>query len=170
MARSHPGLPSPSNAILRKTHILNDLAAIDADRSATQRVLSMEVDFRTRIRSHVDSLPNGDAVFSKFKTNPFVLTFHSMKKDYRHIGQIEDDILPAKVFSSMETSAGRMVETVVLPIYGWETVPSGMHTANSVLDGKAKKGHVLCLATLKSGPRCLNDEMSENCHRSSQNV
>jgi hypothetical protein len=63
------------------------------------------------------------------------MMFHSMKKGYRHIGEIESDILPAKVFSSMETSAGRMVETVVLPVFGWETVPSGMHTANSVLDG-----------------------------------
>src|SRR5437879_1164380 len=62
----------------------------------------------------------------------------------------------------METSAGRMVETVVLPIYSWQTVPSAMHTPNSVLDGKKLTGNTLCLATLKSGPRCLNDEMSEN--------
>src|ERR1035438_5477818 len=149
MAR-HVGLPAASNAVLRKTQLLNDLAAIDADRTATQRVLAMEIDFRARIRSHVDSLPTGDALFSKFNTNPFVLMFQSMKKGYRHIGEIENDILPAKVFSSMETSAGRMVETVVLPVFGWETVPSGMHTANSVLDGKAKKGDTLCLATLKS--------------------
>ena len=87
---------------------------------------------------------------------------HSLNKGYRRIGEIEDDIFPAKVFSSMETSAGRMVETVVLPIYGWEVVPSEMHTANSVLDGKRRVGDVLQLATLKSGPRCLNDEMSAN--------
>ncbi len=158
----HEGLPRATPTILRKRQLLNDLAAIDSDREATQRVLKMEVDFRTRIRAHVDSLPTEDAIFSKFNTNPFVLMFRSMKKDYRHIGDIEDDILPAKVFSSMETSAGRMVEAVVLPVFGWETVPSEMHTANSALDGRAKKGDTLCLATLKSGPRCLNDEMSEN--------
>jgi hypothetical protein len=55
-----------------------------------------------------------------------------------------------------------MVEAVVLPVYGWDIVPSGMHSADSVLDGKKKSGDVLCLATLKSGPRCLNDEMSAN--------
>jgi hypothetical protein len=87
---------------------------------------------------------------------------HSLNKGYRHIGQIESDILPAKVFSSMETSAGRMVEAVILPVYGWQIVPSEMHSVNSVLDGKMKKRNVLHLATLKSGPRCLNDEMSEN--------
>ena len=37
-----------------------------------------------------------------------------------------------------------------------------MHTANSAIDGKKIAGDTLCLATLKSGPRCLNDEMSEN--------
>lgn len=88
--------------------------------------------------------------------------FHTFKKRYRHIAQIEEDILPAKIFSSMETSAGRMVETVVLPIYAWKPVPSAMHTTNSLIDGKKKSGSTLCLATLKSGPRCLNDEMSEN--------
>jgi hypothetical protein len=87
---------------------------------------------------------------------------HTFKKQYRHISQIEADILPAKVFSSMETSAGRMVEAVVLPVYKWQPAPSAMHTANSVIDGKKKSGNTLCLATLKSGPRCLNDEMSEN--------
>ncbi|MBK7930027.1 MAG: hypothetical protein IPJ98_21895 [Bryobacterales bacterium] len=87
---------------------------------------------------------------------------YSLQQGYRHISEIEGDILPAKVFSSMETSAGRMVETVVLPVFGWQVVPSEMHSVNSVLDGRCKKGNVLCLATLKSGPRCLNDEMSEN--------
>ena len=37
-----------------------------------------------------------------------------------------------------------------------------MHSANSALDGKCKDGSIYRLATLKSGPRCLNDEMSEN--------
>lgn len=162
MPKPHVGLPKASQTIIRKSQLLADLAAIDRDRAATKRVLKMETDFRARIRSHVDNLPTEDAVFSKFNTNPFVLMFHSMKKGYRHISDIEEDILPAKVFSSMETSAGRMVETVVLPVYGWETVPSEMHTPNSALDGRAKKGDTLCLTTLKSGPRCLNDEMSEN--------
>ncbi|MCP4698038.1 MAG: hypothetical protein GY862_14465 [Gammaproteobacteria bacterium] len=62
----------------------------------------------------------------------------------------------------METSAGRMVEEVVLPEYGWECVPSEMHTTNSALDGKKAERDIYHLATLKSGPRCLNDEMSEN--------
>jgi len=62
----------------------------------------------------------------------------------------------------METAAGRMIEDVALPIYGWQGVPSGMHSANSVLDGKQVALPVLKVVTLKSGPRCLNDEMSEN--------
>jgi hypothetical protein len=125
-------------------------------------VLTLETEFRRRIGIHVGSLPTSDAMFAKFNTNPFVLMIHSRNKGYRNISQIENDILPAKVFSSMETSAGRMVEAVVLPIYGWEVVPSQMHSADSVLDGRKKVGNVLSLATLKSGPRCLNDEMSKD--------
>ena len=81
---------------------------------------------------------------------------------YTKISEIEHDILPAKLFSSMETSAGKMIEEVALPIYGWETVPSTMHTPYSALDGRKVSGDVLTVATLKSGPACLNDEMAEN--------
>lgn len=135
---------------------------MDKDKQSAARVLKMETVFREKIKYHVEALPTSEAEFSKFNTNPFVLMIHCFKKQYRHISQIEQNILPAKVFSSMETSAGRMVEAVVLPIYAWQVVPSVMHSPNSVLDGKKRSGNTLCLATLKSGPRCLNDEMSEN--------
>ena len=63
----------------------------------------------------------------------------------------------------METSAGKMVELVTLPVYGWDTavVISGMHSANSDLDGRKIEGDVVHLATLKSGPKCLNDTQSK---------
>jgi hypothetical protein len=158
----HEGLPPSAKKAIGKADLLKELAAVDADREAAARVLDLEVDFRRRIAQHVASLPLSDAKFAKFNTNPFVLLFHSLKKKYGHVSEIEEDILPAKVFSSMETSAGRMVEAVVLPVYGWQIVPSEMHSANSVLDGRCKVDNLLKLATLKSGPRCLNDEMSEN--------
>ena len=162
MARRHPGLPNPPALSIVKAELLDSLKALDSDPEAIQRVLRMETDFRKRISSHVESLPLEDALFSKFNTNPFVLLVHAVKQGYSHVNEIEQDILPAKLFSSMETSAGRMVEQVVLPIYGWEYVPSVMHSAESVLDGRQLKDGVLRCATLKSGPRCLNDEMSEN--------
>ena len=89
--------------------------------------------------------------------------FYSRQQGYKHVSEIEKDIIPAKVFSSMETSAGRMVETVVLPLYGWEAVPSQMHSSESVLDGRRMmKDGTFRAATLKSGPRCLNDEMAKD--------
>ena len=158
----HQGLPKPVRFTLSKLGLIEALVALDKDKGATSRVLKMETDFRKKIQTHVEALPTGEAEFAKFNTNPFVLMFHTFKKQYRHISQIEQDILPAKVFSSMETSAGRMVEAVMLPVYSWQPVLSSMHTANSVIDGKKLTGKTFCLATLKSGPRCLNDEMSEN--------
>ncbi len=162
MARGHTGLPKPAAAATTKTALLQLLARLDQDAAGVQRVLKMETDFRKRITAHVESLPLENAVFAKFNTNPFVLLIHSLKKKYNHVSQIERDILPAKLFSSMETSAGRMIEQIVLPVYGWEYAPSEMHSSESVIDGKQKKGDVLRLATLKSGPRCLNDEMSKD--------
>lgn len=162
MARKHPDLPTPPAFTLSKAGLLNALSRIDADADARNRILVMENDFRQRIGTHIDALPLADAAFAKFFTNPFVLLFQCARKNYTHIHQIEDDILPAKVFSSMETSAGRMVEAVVLPVYSWNCVASKMHSTESVLDGKCLLPGELRLATLKSGPRCLNDEMSKD--------
>lgn len=158
----HPGLPKPTKLTLSKRDLLRTLQEIDGDKAKRDRVLALETLFRQRITSHIGSLPTADAKLAKFNTNPFVLLIHSKKQGYRHISQIEKDILPAKLFSSMETSAGRMVEAVILPAFGWDVVASGMHSADSVLDGKRLDGRLLKLATLKSGPRCLNDEMSKD--------
>jgi hypothetical protein len=155
-------MPHPEALALSKADLLASLVRVDGDPAASARALAMETEFRSRISSHVHSLPTENASFAKFNTSPFVVMFYAFQQGFTRISEIEKVILPAKVFSSMETSAGRMVEAVVLPQYGWEFAPSGMHTSNSAIDGKKKVGDTLCLATLKSGPRCLNDEMSEN--------
>lgn len=160
MARRHQGLPRATSTVIGKRQLLDVLRRIDSDRAGTQRVLAMETEFRRRITGHIQSLPAEDSDFQTFCTNPFVLLIHSLQHGYVMIQEIERDILPAKQFSSMETSAGRMVEAVALPVYGWEIVESEMHTPNSALDGKHVAGDTLQVATLKSGPRCLNDGMS----------
>lgn len=162
MSRNHVGLPRATKTFLSKEALLEQLLFVDSSDENRTRVLKLENSFRRKIDAHVLTLPTSDAAFEKLNTNPFVLLIHARQKNYTKISELERDILPAKLFSSMETSAGRMVEEVVLPLYGWECVASEMHTANSALDGKKLSGDKLFLATLKSGPRCLNDEMSEN--------
>lgn len=159
---AHPWMPRPESFVLTKSDLLTQLRVVDADDDARNRVLSMEINFRRRIDTHLTSLPLVDAQFSKFKTNPFVLFIHSMNKRYHYITEIERDILPAKIFSSMETSAGKMVELVVLPTYGWEAVPSQMHSSESVIDGRRTDGDTIHLLTLKSGPNTLNDPSGKN--------
>lgn len=163
MPPRNPNLPSQvAKTVFSKGALIADLQAVDSDASSRHRVLTLESGFRQRIQSHVTSLPAANATLGEFNTNPFVLMIYAQSKRYSRLSQLEGDILPAKLFSSMETSAGRMVEDVTLPVYGWHTVPSGMQTPNSALDGKQLVLPVLKAATLKSGPRCLNDEMSEN--------
>jgi hypothetical protein len=147
---------------MAKHGLLDTLLAIDRSGPTRQRVLALETAFRAKIATHTNALLPAGSDFRKFNTSPFVLLIHAFHKGYAHVHQIEHDILPAKQFSSMETSAGRMVEEVALPLYGWECVPSEMHTPNSALDGRRPGSSPFGLATLKSGPRCLNDEMSEN--------
>lgn len=58
-----------------------------------------------------------------------------------------------------------MIEEIVLPVYGWQVVPSVMHSVESLLDGRRIEPDVFRAVTLKSGPRCLNDEMAQNIGR-----
>ncbi|MGO8740025.1 PmeII family type II restriction endonuclease [Rhodoblastus sp.] len=163
MARRHPDLPRTEPPfVLSKLDIFHALKRVDNNNAARKRILRMESDFRRKIATHLQGLPAEDALFQKFNTSPFVLMFYSRQKGYRRVAEIEGDIIPAKVFSSMETSAGRMVEEVVLPVYGWEVVPSQMHSIDSVLDGRGLGHNAFKCATLKSGPRCLNDEMAKD--------
>ena len=162
MSRGHPDLPKAISRKISRQSLLNQLQRVDNEHERRERVLRLENSFRRKIDSHIVSLPAKDAVFRKFNTSPYVLLIHARQRGYTKVSELEADILPAKQFSSMETSAGRMVEEVVLPEYGWECVISEMHTTNSALDGKKSEPDVYRLVTLKSGPRCLNDEMSEN--------
>lgn len=162
MAKRHVGLPRATAAKISRRRLLSQLQLMDASAESRQRVLSMENHFRRKIDSHVSSLTESDSKFQKFNTSPYVLLIHARQRNYTKVSEIENDILPAKQFSSMETSAGRMVEEVILPAYGWMCVASEMHTTYSALDGEKREPHILRLVTLKSGPRCLNDEMSEN--------
>jgi len=159
---AHPGMPRAGALTLAKADLLRWLLLVDRKHASSTRALAMETSFRARIATHVSSLPTQDARFARFNTSPFVLLFYALQKGYTRISEIERAILPAKVFSSMETSAGRMVEAVVLPEYGWDFSPSEMHSTDSAIDGRRRSGDTLGLATLKSGPRCLNDGMSEN--------
>jgi len=162
MPKNHAGLPRAKRTEMSKQMLLGQLLVVDGTKENRDRVLALETSFRRKVDAHVASLPASDSALEKFNTSPFVLLIHARQRNYTKVSDLERDILPAKQFSSMETSAGRMVEEVVLPAYGWECVASEMHTANSALDGKKLDGARLLLATLKSGPRCLNDEMSEN--------
>ena len=161
--KSKCSMPKATDVVFKKSDLLKTLAAMDQDKHAVRRVLDLETGFRRKIDIHLDALRAFDSSFNKLSTNPFVLLIHSKLNSYTRVGQVERDIIPAKQFSSMETSAGRMIEEVALPVYGWETVPSGMHSAYSSIDGRCNKtSKVLQVVTLKSGPRCLNDEMSQN--------
>lgn len=155
-------LPQAKNKVLSKKDLLAQLIAVDRNEDTRTKILKLENDFRDRIATHFARLPIGSVSFSKINTSPFVLMFYCKQKGYHYVSQIEQDILPAKLFSSMETSAGRMVQQVVLPAYGWENVESPMHSFESVIDARRLDGGTLRLATLKSGPRCLNDAMSKD--------
>lgn len=155
-------IPKVVPSAISKQQILQMLEAVDADAASWERIRNLETRLRARIDSHLKSLPTNGSTLRDFKTNPFVLLMYCKQQGYTDVCEIEHDIVPAKVFSSMETSAGKMIEDEALPVYGWTKSVTAMHTAESVIDGYKVEGGTLNVATLKSGPSCLNDEMSRD--------
>lgn len=159
---AHFGLPRVEPRLVSKSALLELVTRVDQDPTSTARVLRMENGFRDRIQTMLSALPGVGGHFAAFNTNPFVLLSYASQGNYSRVSEIERDLVPAKIFSSMETATGKMIEDVVLPIFGWETVPSKMHTPNSALDGRLVEPDLCHLVSLKSGPRVLNDDISEN--------
>lgn len=92
-------------------------------------------------------------------TNPFVLAAYAELFDVKQLKQVDDIVAAAKVFSSIETAAGRVVEDVIPPFYGWQQVNSPGHTVLSEIDSARVVGDTVELVAPKSGPMCINDSM-----------
>lgn len=155
--RNH-NIPRANPILIDKQWILDQLRDIDNDPASRDRVLQMEMGFREKIGVMSDNLSTIDTPFKELNTSPFVLMALSYHKRYRRLIELEKGLIEGKAMSSIETSLGRMVEEITLPVYGWEPVPSMMHTPYSVIDGKHITPEVGKFATFKSGWRCINDD------------
>lgn len=158
MARRHPDLPASPKVRLSRAEVFAGLERVDGDAGARSRVLGMEVRFRQRVDAYIAAKTRK----GEPKTNPFVLMMHSRRMGYRQVAEVVKDVSAGASFASMETEAGKMVERVTFEAFGWTIVESAMHSDDTVLDAWKVEGGTLRCATLKSGPRCLNDAMSKD--------
>lgn len=120
-----------------------------------QQVAQLSAALETRMRQINARSP---AIDGK-STNPFVLAAYAELFDVQQLKQVDDIVAAAKVFSSIETAAGRVVEDVIPPFYGWQQVDSPGHTVLSEIDSARVVGDTIELVALKSGPMCINDSM-----------
>ncbi|MCT4555860.1 MAG: hypothetical protein N4A53_14320 [Pelagimonas sp.] len=120
-----------------------------------QQVAQLSTALETRMRQINARSP---AIDGK-STNPFVLAAYAELFDVQQLKQVDDIVAAAKVFSSIETAAGRVVEDVIPPFYGWQQVDSPGHTVLSEIDSARVVGDTVELVALKSGPMCINDSM-----------
>lgn len=92
-------------------------------------------------------------------TNPFVLAAYANLFAIQTLKQVDEIVAAAKVFSSLETAAGRVVEDVIPEFYGWQQIESEGHTLLSEIDSARIVDDTIELVALKSGPMCINDSM-----------
>lgn len=94
-------------------------------------------------------------------TNPFVLAAFARSQRLKYLTELDEVVAAAKIFSSLETALGRVVEDIVPAVYGWDQVKSSGHSVLSEIDSARvdKTTDTVYLAALKSGPSCINDSM-----------
>ncbi len=156
MAKSNSWMPGANKLVLTKHELLERLRAVDRSRPVQERVLRMEREFADRLGTMERGLRRAFS-FRGLGTSPLVLLAHARMGDLTDVAQLEEDLVLAKAFSSIETAIGNMVQQVTLPVYGWADVKSRMHTAYSEVDGERVSDGVARFLTLKSGYRTLND-------------
>lgn len=120
-----------------------------------ERIGQLKAALETRMRQ-INARP--PAIDGK-STNPFVLAAYAELFDVQHMKQVDEIVAAAKVFSSIETAAGRVVEDVIPPFYGWAQIDSPGHTVLSEIDSARVVDDTVELVALKSGPMCINDSM-----------
>ncbi len=125
------------------------------DAALLQRIPLLQAQLERRMRQINARTP---AIDGK-STNPFVLAAYAELFDVETLKQVDDIVAAAKVFSSIETAAGRVVEDVLPPFYGWTQVDSPGHTVLSEIDSAKVEDGTVSLVALKSGPMCINDSM-----------
>jgi len=142
---------------ITQTEVESFISAVElgCDEKLLERIKSLSSKLRERMRLINARIP---AIDGK-STNPFVLAAYAELFGTKNLTQVDDIIAAAKVFSSIETAAGRVVEDVLPPFYGWTQVNSPGHTVLSEIDSAKVVGDTVYLVALKSGPMCINDSM-----------
>ena len=143
---------------ITKSNLLDELQIAINDSSRLDRIMDMSNLFREWINAMAVNVPKIDGK----STNPFVLTAYSATHNITDPLSLAVVLETAKSFSSIETSMGRMLESTVPQLFGYETVDSETSTALSEIDCMRKMGDDVILVALKSGPRTINDTMYGN--------
>ncbi|MCK2148743.1 hypothetical protein MYE70_06645 [Marinobacter alexandrii] len=133
------------------------LTKYDTDAPTRQRVEGLAQKFASRFDAINVNQPKIDGK----STNPFVLSAFARTQSISMVSELDQLIAAAKMFSSLETALGRVVEDVVPSSYGWSQVHSESHSLLSEIDSAKvqRSSSTVFLAALKSGPSCINDSM-----------
>jgi hypothetical protein len=114
-----------------------------------------------------------------YRLNPYAITAIAGILDFESVEEISEFIFGAKLYMSLETAFGKSVENIVMPVYpipdvetGWKEHPEKVKEMQS--DGRGEdlawqKIDKYCvvddtayLATVKSGPRTLNESTTDS--------
>lgn len=139
----------------KRRDILPALVRLAGDQAAKGRIAKMSA----LIRRRFDAIGVAEPALDAKTTNPFVLAAHALRHDLSYPTELDKGLAAAKEFSSLETAAGRVVEDIVPPEYGWTKSESESHSPMSEIDCAKMVGDTVKLVALKSGPSCVNDSM-----------
>ena len=99
---------------LSKQVVADFLLTLNTEADIRGRVELMSEMFRDRFIAANATAPSIDGK----STNPFVLAAFANKNNINNIGGLDNLLVAAKIFSSLETAMGRVVEDVVPQRYG----------------------------------------------------
>lgn len=144
-----------------------------------ERVNKISEEWAKYLKPNLEDTIEDKKDIDDYRLNPYAITAISGILDFESVDEISEFIFGAKLYMSLETAFGKSVENIVMPIYpipdvetGWKEHPEKVREMKSdsrsedlvwqKIDKYCVVNNTAYLATVKSGPRTLNESTTDS--------
>ena len=149
------------------------------NKTSEDRVAKISNNWSDYLKPNVAKTIKDKEDIDDYRLNPYAITAIAGILDFDTSEEISEFIFGSKLYMSLETAFGKSVESIVLPIYpipsttaGWKEHPekeremkSDSRTEDLVwqdVDKYCVIGDTAYITTVKSGPRTLNEDITDS--------
>lgn len=147
--------------VLSRQHAIDQLAQIKDDANLRERFDVLVERALRHVDASIENFHEDRQEFSDYKTNPAVLAMFAYASKLNTPESLCDMVKCCKLFMTMETISGTILEQTVPLLCGYEDITNNQYEDTSVTDSRLVEPNRLKVIIHKSGPACINKDMAK---------